>query len=461
MKEGLMRGWIRWAASHIPGLLTLLALAGVAVWGVRNDWRLPSFAALWGGAADKEDPPETVQVVPDPAPPTPVDPKFPADLLKLLRFPSADSVDKAGIKCEPAKVRPMAQCVTASAMLDYVPSRYVELHSPVLGRIWSVEKELGAPVKKGDVLALIDAAEVGTAKAEFLQALVQAGLKRDFAAGARQASQRGALPEPDLRAAEAALREAEVRLQTAEQRLLNLGLRVRQKDFEALSSEEAGRRLRLLGLPDAVVRRIDPEALTANLVPLSAPFDGEVVTHPHAAPGQVVGTTQAREGEALFVVADIRELHIELDVHVEDVHLLRLGQSVTFVPSAGGAPATGKLAHISPEVNARTRTVPAHAEVANPDGSLRPHTFGSGRVVIRDDPLAVVVRNEAVQSEGPFSFVLVRVADDTFQVRPVVPGLRDEQFTAVQGVRDGEDVVYVGGYALKSELFRERIAEGD
>jgi RND family efflux transporter MFP subunit len=239
---------------------------------------------------------------------------------------------------------------------------------------------------------------------------------------------------------------------------------VRLKDLEDLPEEQAGRQLRLLGLPEHVRGQVDPETLTANLLPLAAPFDGQVVTHPHAARGQVVGPTPGRDTEPLFVVADTRELHIDMEVHLEDIPQLRVGQEVAFAPAnANGPSATGKIAHISPEVNEKTRNVQVHAEVENPDGRLRPRTFGTGKVLIRQESEAVVVPTEAVQSEGATSFVFVRVADDAFQVRPVVPGLRDAsaKVTEVRGVRPGEEVATVGSYVLKSELFKERIAGGD
>jgi cobalt-zinc-cadmium efflux system membrane fusion protein len=468
-----MPGWIRRVTHYLPALLTLLALAGVAVWGMRNDWRLPAFGSLWGATpADDGESSEKVQVVPDPAPESPVDPKFPEELQKQLRFPSAEAVRKAGIRWVPAEERAMTQYVTASAMLDYVPSRYVELHSPVAGRIWSVEKELGAPVKKGDVLLVIDAAEVGKAKTDFLQSLMQ--LKYHDEKLQRMQASRTSLPPRDLLDQQTAVREARTRALADQQRLLNFGFTVPLKDFQTLTEEQANRRLRLLGLPEDIVGRIDADNLTANLLPLRAPFDGQVVTHPHAAPGQVVGNPQAREGEPLFVVADIYELHIDLQVHAEDVALLKHDQAVTFEPSnKGGTAAAGKIAHISPEVNEKTRRIEVHAEAPNPDGKLRPRTFGTARVLIRQEPEAVVVPAEALQSDDVrpepgekapadprFWFVFVR-SGESFRVRSVVPGLRAGGFVEVQGVRKGEEVVTAGSYVLKSELFKERIAGED
>jgi cobalt-zinc-cadmium efflux system membrane fusion protein len=452
-----MPAWIRRVVSYIPGVLTLLLLGALGAWGLRNDWRLPR----WGkDDAGGDEAPTAVQVVPDPDPPSPVDTAFPTDLLKQVRFPSADSVRKAGIQVAKAQTRTLAQQVTANAVIDYVPTQYVELHSPVPGRVWSVEKEFGAPVEKGDILLVIDAAEVGKAKADFLQSLSQVHYRQQVLQ--RLQSARTSMPERSILEEQTNLRDAQVRLLNDQQKLLNLGFPLRLKDVEDLPEEQVGRQLRLLGLSDDIRRRVDPETLTANLLPLRAPFDGQIVAHPHAAPGQIVGTPQGQVGEPLFVVADISELHIDMEVHVEDIAHIRVGQEVVFEPAnANGTPATGKIAHISPEVNEKTRNVLVHAEVANPDGRLRPHTFGTGRVLVRQAPDAVVVPTAAVQSEGRSSFVFVRVSDEAFQLRPVLPGLRDHEVTEVRGVQPGEEVATTGSYVLKSELFKERIAGGE
>jgi cobalt-zinc-cadmium efflux system membrane fusion protein len=458
MMEVLMSGWLRPIVSHIPAGLTLLLLAALGVWGMRNDWRLPH----WGKDDSAREEAATVEVVADPSLPEPVDPKY-ADLLKQVRFPSEDSVRKAGIQWEAATRCPLTQEVTANATLDYVPSRYVELHSPVAGRIWSVEKELGEPVAKGEVLAVIDAAEVGRAKADFLQSLSQVTYRKQLLQ--RLQTARTALPDRNILDEQTALRDARIRLLNDQQRLLNLGLPIHLKEVEDLPEDPVSRQLRLLGLPEKIRHRVDAETLTANLLPLTAPFEGQLVTHPHAAPGQVVGTLQDRE--PLFTLADVRKLHIDLDVHLEDVPLLRIDQTVNFVPAnERGTPATGTLAHISPEVNEKTRNVQVHAEVANTDGRLRPRTFGTGRVLVRRVDNAVVVPRSAVQTDNGRSFVFVRVADDTFQGRLVQTGLHghDQQgqpVIEVSGVQPDEEVATVGSYVLRSALFKDRIAGGD
>src|SRR5262249_20587140 len=155
---------------------------------------------------------------------------------------------------------------------------------------------------------------------------------------------------------------------------LNLGLPIRLQDVEGLPEEQQVAHLRLLGLPDSIRRELDTDTLTATLLPVTAPFDGLVVQR-NVAPGEVVQATQAK---SLFVVADPRHLHIELDANPQDMAEVCLGQTVTFRSGGKAAvTATGKVSHISPEVDSTTRRVRVHAEVSDPDGGLRANTFGT------------------------------------------------------------------------------------
>jgi cobalt-zinc-cadmium efflux system membrane fusion protein len=376
---------------------------------------------------------------------------------KPIEFPSADAVRKAGIAWRPAEVRTLSQYVTGNGAVDYEPSVYARLTARASGVVWRVYKEIGDPLEKGDVLALIDSAEVGRAKGEFLQSLAQVRARSTTLERLRAAGREGAVPERSLRDAEAALREARIRLFNDQQALLNLGLPVRLPDLEDLPEEQQVRRLRLLGLPEAVARQLDPETLTANLLPLTAPF-AAVVVQRDAAPGEVI---EAAHPRTLFVVADVRRLHIDLGVNPEDMPGVRVGQPVTFWTDGGKTEAVARVSHISPEVDEKTRRVTVHAEVDNPDGRLRPNAFGTGRILLRERPGAVVVPGEAIQADGGTSLVFVRVSDTGFEARPVEPGLREGNLVQVSGVRAGEEVVTTGSFALKSELLRERITGGD
>jgi membrane fusion protein, heavy metal efflux system len=441
--------------SGMPALLTLVLLAVLAIWGHTHDWKLPG-AATRSEEPQKGKADEGVKVAEEPADPqgTP-SASFKA---KRIEFPSAEIVTKTGLHWTPVQVRPITQYVIANAMVDYEPSGYASLSARASGSIWRVaEKEIGDPVKKGEVLALIDASDVGRAKANFSQSLTQVRLKTRILDQLLYLYQLGGTPERNYLQAQADLQEAKTRLFNDQQALLNLGLPLRMADVEPLSDEKLMRYLRLLGLPEETRKKLDTETRTANLLPLTAPFDGQVVQR-NIAPGEVV---QAGQHKALFVVANVSYVHIHMNVQPTDMGRLRLGQRLMFRPDAGGEEVETAVTHISPEIDEKTRRVGVHAHTDNRKLGLRPNTYGTARILVGENPKAIVVPAESVQSDGDTHFVFIRLTDKSFQARQVQIGLREKNLIEVSGVRPGEEVVTAGSFVLKSELLKDRIAGED
>jgi hypothetical protein len=110
----------------------------------------------------------------------------------------------------------------------------------------------------------------------------------------------------------------------------------------------------------------------------------------------------------------------------------------------------------------RTRTVPIRGELSNDDGRLLASAFGLGRIVLRHEPNATVVPNEAVQSDGDCQIVFVRDkhflkpgGPKVFHVRTVRTGARDARNTEIiVGVLPGEVVAAPGSNILLNELRR-------
>src|SRR5207249_3200673 len=96
---------------------------------------------------------------------------------RRLQVASEVTLKKLGMEFAPVWEGPMEESVTANGEITYHPRAVATLGSPLAGKIWRVEKDLGQPVKKGDVVALVDAVEVGRAKIDFLKTLSQLNLK--------------------------------------------------------------------------------------------------------------------------------------------------------------------------------------------------------------------------------------------------------------------------------------------
>ncbi len=511
-----------WIARVVPNLLVLAGLAAFAWWGHETGWKLPRFSELIGARPEKEEKwcdehnvPEAICVECNPALyPRPKDfgwckehgvmdcpldhpevaqlpspPAFgPADFerarralefadrpendpgsktyLRRVQFASAEAAEKAGIDVRPAARDRVVESVPASGEATYDETRVARLSARLPGTLWRVEKTVGQRVARGDVLALVDAADVGKAKADLLQALAEVDLKGKAVERLKPLAGQAVAGSQYLDA-EAALREAQIHLATAQHALANLGLPVRPDDLKGLSDEEAARRVQFLGLPDALTKTFDSGVATANLLPVTAPLDGVVVAR-QAATGEVVDPSKV-----LFTVADVSRMWVTLDLRVEDARLVALGQAFHFRPDGwqGKEDLAGSVAWVSTAVDEKTRTVKARADFANPRGDLRAGTFGTGRVILREEADALVVPTEAVHQLDGCNVVFVRDRDylkegtpKVFHVREVRPGARsaDGRLTEIiVGLLPGEVVATKGSDVLRAQLLKDQLGGDD
>lgn len=367
-----------------------------------------------------------------------------------VQFATANAVTKAGVSFGQVVERPMTAMLTANAEAGYDRTRLAQISSPIAGKVWRVEKEVGQVVKKGAVVALIDSAEVGRAKAEYLQAAVALDLKTKTSNRLRQSSESGLRTEVELQEADAAVAESQIRLFNARQALVNLGLAV---EGDAPPTQQG---VHFLGLPPSIAGTLDRKTTTANLVPLVAPFDGTVIQR-DAVAGEVVDPSKP-----LFAVADTTRMWVTADVPLADARRIAVGQSVAF--RADGAPdetTRGTVAWKSTAVDDQTRTVKVRADVENADGRLLANTFGKASVTIRETSTAIAVPSEAVQWEGCCNIAFVRLTDEIFQTRKLKLGATANGYTEVLiGLLPGEVVATGGSHVLKSEILKSALGAG-
>jgi cobalt-zinc-cadmium efflux system membrane fusion protein len=382
---------------------------------------------------------------------------------RRIQFASIDALEKADVDVDVVIRRPVVEAVVANGEVIYDETHSAHLASRVEGTVWRVEKQVGDIVRSGDVLALVDAAEVGKAKTEFLQAIAQLRLTGINAEKLRPLAE-GAISQRQVREADAAHQSAQIRLMSAQQSLVNLGLPVRAEDFAELSTDEIAPRIQFLGLPAEMVAKLESGSTTSNLFPLRSPLDGVVVSRSVVA-GEVVDTRTM-----IFGVADVRRMWLMLDVRQEDAQHLSLGQKVLFRPSdrAGRAEIHGSLDWISTETDDQTRTVKIRVNLPNEDGRLRANTFGSGRIVLREEPRAIVVPSEAIHWDGCCKIVFVRDkgflqegAAKFFHIRQVRLGVADGETTEIiAGLLPGEVIASKNSVVLEAQLLKSNLGAG-
>ena len=461
----MARSFLRAAARQIPTLVVLACLALLGWWGAVNDWRAKEMF-LWPPERPKSEKEQAKQ---------PENPNVSPEEIKL---DSPDSAGEAGIRTGEAKRQGVVHVVAAQGVLAFANSHYAHASSRVSGTAWRVLAGSGKRVRKDEVLALVTAPEAGKARADLLTAWVTHDvrarqLKRFEAAGS-------SVPERQILDARQMLREARVAMLAAEQGLSNLGLGFPLDSLRELSDDEVNRRVRLLGLPPSVG---DADDLPASLIPIASPLDGVVIR------SDIYLGEQTGPGQTSFVVADTSKLWLRIDVRQEDAEQLALGQTLTFRSTTTGQTASGEIAWISAEVDPKTHTVKARADIYNPTGRLRPATFGQVEIEV-DTVKRVTVPDASIQWDGVGRCVFVRRDDKTFVPRLVLTGasrdkrteLLDPQsllFAALAGqfgggtlgtlglvaacnellvpVVSGDIVATEGSNVLKSEMLKSRI----
>src|SRR5262249_25815378 len=112
--------------------------------------------------------------------------------------------------------------------------------------------------------------------------------------------------------------------------------------------------------------------------------------------------------KVLFIVADTRRMRLTLHVRPEDANKLKPGQKVCFQHAGHEGSDTGTLVWISPAADEKTRTIPVRVDFPNPTERHQANTFGTAKVILREEPKAVVVPLSAVHWEGDCQVVFVR-----------------------------------------------------
>jgi cobalt-zinc-cadmium efflux system membrane fusion protein len=438
--------------AQLPTVLTLALLAAVAGLGYHYDWKIPRLPVLLGradsqaeGEAKKEE--DGKEEAEDANKPLP-----------LVKLASEEKAATAGIKVANDYViqpRSVGEYVTANGEIDFDQDRYAHLASRASGTAWSVYKHAGDEVKKGDALALVACPELARIKFDLQQTLLLVQTRERLL---RRRKQTGSATAPQLvDEAEVSLREARIRLIGYQQSLQDLGLTVRHEDLAKLSDEDVAVRLRTLGIPDSLMQQLDTTTLTNNLLPMYAPFDGAVVKRDIVI-GEIVNPSTPQ-----FVLADLRRLWIMMNVRLEDAGKLKRDQEVAFhLDGANEDAPPAKIAWISAEVEEKSHTVAVRADVANPHGRLRPHTFGTARILI-GRAQRLTVPNESLQFDGQSHLVFVRGESALeFQPTRVQLGTRHEEFTEiVSGIQPGQVLATSGSHVLLSEMLKKRIGGED
>jgi membrane fusion protein, copper/silver efflux system len=215
--------------------------------------------------------------------------------------------------------------------------------------------------------------------------------------------------------------------------------------------EGALQRMRLAGMSDEQVKRVETGGKVQPRFTLAAPIDG-IVSELAVREGQTVAA-----GAPLFRINGLATIWVHAEVPEALAAHVRPGNGVEAHAAAfPGKTFKGRVSAILPEVNAATRTLKARVELANPGGQLVPGMFATVDFAAQSKREAVMVPTEAVIVTGRRSVVMVAEAAEGGRMRyrpvEVETGVEGAGFTEIRkGLEAGAKVVASGQFLIDSE----------
>jgi RND family efflux transporter MFP subunit len=328
----------------------------------------------------------------------------------------------------------------------------------VAGRTNKVDVDIGARVRRGDRLAVLDLEDfkvkVQQAAAEVASVRARLGLKPGAKAedldrtkappvlqekalvdGAKAEYTRGLDLEVNKAIAAEEVQSRKTNLNVSEARYLS----ALHKVDEVIATLEVQNHLLTLAehaLADATI---------------TAPFDG-IIAARHVAPGVYL---QVGDPVVTLVRTDPLRFHAGVPEH----HALRVepGQDVIISIEGKTSPLIGKVSRLSPVLNLGSRSLPIEVDVPNPDLALRAGLFAEAEIVVNPRARVVTVGRAAVIEFAGVEKVCV-VQDGKATLRRVVTGRTlGERVEIIEGLRGNETIALDGKSVRPGSVIAELV----
>jgi cobalt-zinc-cadmium efflux system membrane fusion protein len=315
----------------------------------------------------------------------------------------------------------------------------VHVSPRVPGIIRAVNVDIGAEVKKGDVLFTVDSMELGEALSDYEKNVALAELSG-------KTFQR-----------EKSLYEQKV---GAESDLIEAQMRFEEYQTARKASEQ---RLHVLGLSESEIGALSPtnHSSLSGALDVRAPMSGTLIEK-HAVVGELV-----EPGKDVMILACLDDVWMWGGLYERDIGILLKRRAATEFPVEITVPAfpdvvfRGTMNHVGAVIDESTRTLPVRTVIDNKDRRLRPGMFCRGRILVSTDEAVLAVPKMALLSDEGVDFVFTHMKDDYFLRVNVTKGREFADGVEIKkGLTLGQTIVTEGGFVLKSDVLRSKMGAG-
>lgn len=331
-----------------------------------------------------------------------------------------------GIRTARVALAPVSDRLEVPGVITAPPEGHAAIFASQQGRVLIASGGgkgvplLGAQVKKGQVLAVLEAALTVGERASFSVEASQAESEVAAAEARRSAAERNVTR---LAALEGVVSQRERDDAAVELQQANAARQAAEGKRNAYGSTERSTRMEL-----------------------RAPIDG-VLADVDVSPGELV-----EPGRRAFLIVDPAVLWVEAKVYEADLGRMTSKASANVVVDAYPAQQfRGELLAVGEVVDPDTRTVKALFRVENPERRLKLGMFAHVQIGAGAASDVLVVPESAVIDVDGRRLVFVHTAPEEFQSREIAVGRRDGDKIEVRaGLAPGDRVVISGLLSLKN-----------
>ncbi len=356
-----------------------------------------------------------------------------ADTASALSVTLADEgIKNAQITLETAGPVQIKTDVSFSGQVKLNTDMVAQVVPRLRGVVTKILKNLGDPVKKNEVIAIIESRELAHAKSNYIEAVHHLEFARSSFAREEALLKQKISAKEDYLKSQHAVEEAEVGKHMTGQKLLALGLK--PTELTALVAKPIDKKSGL-SLSDASLTRYEVRAAMDGIVIEKNVLLGEAVD----------------EKTALFELADMDSVWVDARVRARDLTLLKVGQKTKVRSQNAGLESEGEMIYIGARFDEKTQMGLVRIRIQNPQKKWRPGLFVSVDLLEKAVSAAVAVSTEAIQVIGDRNAVFVQMGK-RFEVRPVTLGASDgRRVEILEGLSGGEQVVTRNSFVIKAE----------
>ncbi len=306
-----------------------------------------------------------------------------------------------------------------TGVVDFDNDQATSVLAPFSGPVSRLLVSLGAQVKAGSPLAVVDSPDFATAISAYRKALTTAQTSRRLADLDKDLLEHNGVSQREQAQAETDAVSAEADRDAALQELVSLKV-----------------------APQTIKDIRDGRQVTHTEATIRSPIAGTVVER-LITPGQLLeaGSTPC------FTVADLSRVWVLAQLFGADLADVSIGDTAQVATGIGSQSVSGKVDNISALVDPNTRSVQVRVVVDNPGSLLKKQMYVRVLIQARQENTGLLIPVSAVlRDDENLPFVYVAQSDGSFARRHITVGFRaGDRYDIGAGLHAGDQVVVAGG----------------